>query len=52
MVTNIGPYVFRDAENADGISDSSHKNKIYCIERNVAEFAKFRMDTSKVEQYT
>ncbi len=31
----IGPYDFRDAENADGISESSHKNGLYSLTRNV-----------------
>ncbi len=36
----VQPYDFRDAENADGISESSHKNRIYSVTRNVMEFAK------------
>ncbi len=38
--TYIGPYDFRDAENADGIAESSHKNGIYSLTRNVTEFVK------------
>ncbi len=34
----VGPYDFRDVENADGIAESSHKNGIYCISRNVTKF--------------
>ncbi len=33
----LGPYDFRDAENADGIAESSHKNGIYSLTRNVTE---------------
>ncbi len=36
----VQPYDFHDAENADGISESSHKNRIYSVTRNVMEFAK------------
>ncbi len=31
---------FRDAENVDGIAESSHKNGIYSSTRNVTEFVK------------
>ncbi len=31
----VQPYDFCDAENADGISKSSHKNGIYSLTRNV-----------------
>ncbi len=34
----LGPYDFRDAENADGIEESSHKNGIYSLTRNVSKF--------------
>ncbi len=47
-INHIGAYDFRDAENVDGIPESSHKNGIYCIKWNVTEFAKFWMDISKV----
>ncbi len=47
-IINIGPYDFHDVENMDGIAESSHKNGIYCIMQNVAEFAKFWTDKSKV----
>ncbi len=40
-----------DVENPDGIAESSHKHGIYCITRNVTEFAKFWMDKWKVGQY-
>ncbi len=33
-----------NAENSDGIAESSHNNGIYCITRNAMEFAKFWMD--------
>ncbi len=33
-------YEFHDAENADGISESSYKNGIYSLARNVTEFVK------------
>ncbi len=33
----LGPYDFRDAEKADGIAESSHKNGIYSLTRNVTE---------------
>ncbi len=39
----IQPYDFRDAENQkfrDGISESSHKNRIYSVTQNAMEFAK------------
>ncbi len=43
-VSNLGvlfrAYDFRDAENADGIAESSHKNGIYSLARNVTEFVK------------
>ncbi len=38
--SNVGPYDFRDAENVDGIAESSHKG-IYSLTRNVTEFVKF-----------
>ncbi len=31
LLLYIGPYDFHDAENADRIAESSHKNGIYCI---------------------
>ncbi len=34
---NIGPYDFRDAENPNGTAQSSHKNRIYSLTRNVTE---------------
>ncbi len=34
------PYYFRNAENADRISESSYKNGIYSLARNVTEFVK------------
>lgn len=40
---------FCDAENADAITGSSHKNRIYCITRDVTEFVK--LDKQKVGQY-
>ncbi|ROL46392.1 Inactive dipeptidyl peptidase 10, partial [Anabarilius grahami] len=40
----VGPYDFRDAENADGIAESIHKNGIYYITWNVTEFVKFLMN--------
>ncbi len=36
----IQHYHFRDAENTDGILESSHKNGIYSLTRNVMEFVK------------
>ncbi len=48
----LGLYDFCDAENVDGITESSHKNGIYCITRNVTEFSKFWMNKSEVGQYT
>ncbi len=36
----VWPYDFRDAENADGISESSYKNGIYSLAWNVTEFVK------------
>ncbi len=40
----IGPYDFRDAENTDGIAESSHKNGIYSLTWNVTEFVKVWMN--------
>ncbi len=40
----VGPYDFRDAENADGITESSHKNGIYSLPLNVTEFVKVWMN--------
>ncbi len=40
----LGPYDFRDAENADGIAESSHKNGIYSLMQNVTEFVKVWMN--------
>lgn len=34
---NLGPYDFRDVENADKIMESSHKNGFYFITWNVME---------------
>ncbi len=36
----MGSYDFRDAENADGITESSHKNGIYSLMRNITECVK------------
>ncbi len=38
----IGPYDFHDEENADEITECSHKNRIYCIMQNVNELIKSR----------
>ncbi len=38
------PYDFLDAENADGIAESSHKNGTYSLVRNVTEFVKVWMN--------
>ncbi len=35
----LGPYDFHDAENTDGIVESSHKNGIYSLMQNVTEFS-------------
>ncbi len=40
----VGPYDFRDAEKADGIAESSHKNRSYSLMRNVTQFVKFWMN--------
>ncbi len=40
-IIHVGPYDFCDAENTDGIAESSHKNGIYYIKWNVTEFVKF-----------
>ncbi len=40
----LGPYDFRNAESADGIVESSHKNRIYSLTRNVTEFIKVWMN--------
>ncbi len=34
----LGPYDFRDEENTDGIAESSNKNGIYSLTRNVSKF--------------
>ncbi len=39
----LNPYDFRDAENADGISETSYKNGIYILARNVTESVKVWM---------
>ncbi len=44
----LGPSDFRDAENPDGIVESSHKNGLYILTRNVTEFVKVWMNSSKV----
>ncbi len=44
LIARIGPYDFRDAENTDGIAESSHKNGIYSLTRNVTEFVKVWMN--------
>ncbi len=44
VLTIVGQYDFRDAENADGIAESSHKNGIYSLTRNVTEFVKVWMN--------
>ncbi len=36
----VGPYDFRDAVNADGIAESSHKNGIYSLTWNFTECVK------------
>ncbi len=36
----VGPYDFRDAVNADGIAESSHKNVIYSLTWNFTECVK------------
>ncbi len=41
---NIGPYDFHYAENADGIAESSHKNRIYSLTQNVTECVKVWMN--------
>ncbi len=44
MQQSLGPYDFRDAENVDRIAESSHKNGIYSLTRNVMEFVKVWMN--------
>lgn len=36
--SRVGPYDFRDAENMDGLVESSHKNFIFYLMWNVTEF--------------
>ncbi len=43
-VRKVGPYDFRDAENTDGIAESSHKNGIYSLTWNVTECVKVWMN--------
>ncbi len=40
----VGPNDFRDAENTDRILESSHKNGIYSLTRNVTKFVKVWMN--------
>ncbi len=40
LYQKVGLYDFRDAENADRIAESSHKNFIYSLTRNVMEVVK------------
>jgi len=40
----LGPYDFRNAQSADRIAESSHKNRIYSLTRNVTEFIKVWMN--------
>ncbi len=44
LLLHLGPYDFRDAENADGMAEISHKNGIYSLTRNVTEFVKVWMN--------
>ncbi len=44
VASYVGPYDFRDAENAGGIAESSHKNGIYSLTRNVTECVKVWMN--------
>ncbi len=44
QISSVEPYDFHDAKNMAGIAESSHKNGIYCITRNVTEFVKFWMN--------
>ncbi len=52
LSNDVGLYDFHDAENADGISESSPKNGIYSLTRNVTDCVKVRMNSSKVGHYT
>ncbi len=52
MNASVGPYDFRDAENADVIAESSLKNGIYSLTRNVTDFVKVWINESKVGHYT
>ncbi len=51
LLVIIEPYDFRNVENVVETLESVHKNWIYCIVRNVTEFAKFGVNKSK-GQYT
>ncbi len=46
-MSKTGPCDFRDVENVDRFTKSSHKNLIYHITRNIMELAKFWINTSK-----
>lgn len=48
IVVQLGLYDFCNAENANRIMESSHKNEIYSIMQNVIEFSKMWMNKSKV----
>ncbi len=50
--SNVWAYEFHDAQNINRIAESSPKNWIYCISLNITEFAKLRIDKSRVGQYT
>ncbi len=45
-IAYIEPNEFRGAENADWITESSHKNWVYSTKWNVTEFGTFWMDKS------
>ncbi len=44
----VGPYDFRDTENVEGIAESSNKNGIYSLTRNVTEFNKIKTESGKM----
>lgn len=49
VTPHLGPYDFHDA---DEITESSDKNRIYCTTQKVTELAKFWMDKSRIGRYT
>ncbi len=52
IVVQLGVYDFCNADNANRTMESSHKNEMYNIMKNVIEFGKMWMNKSKVGLHT